>query len=73
MLAELVDELSDTDERQTAMVVAHGGTISRVDGLDARLAGVGVALVAAAAQLRWAVLEQRFDRWRLRAWGLAAA
>jgi len=60
VLAELVDELADTDERQTAMVVAHGGTIS---ALTASTLGWPVSAWHSLQPLHncaWAVLEQRF-------------
>ncbi|MDD7939665.1 histidine phosphatase family protein [Actinomycetospora lutea] len=72
VLAELDEELAGSDERQTAMVVAHGGTIS---ALTASTLGWPVSAWHSLQPLHncaWAILERRFDRWRLRAWGLAA-
>jgi glucosyl-3-phosphoglycerate phosphatase len=72
VLDELDAELAGTDERQTAMVVAHGGTII---ALTASLLAWPVATWPSLQPLgncRWAVLELRVDRWRLRAWGLGA-
>ena len=72
VLAELVDELAGTDDPQTAMVVAHGGTIN---ALTASTLGWPVEAWPSLQPLRncgWAVLEHRVDRWRLRAWGLGA-
>ncbi|GAA4780970.1 histidine phosphatase family protein [Actinomycetospora chlora] len=72
VLDELAEELAGTDEALTAMVVAHGGTIS---ALTASTLGWPVEAWHSLQPLRncaWAVLEHRFDRWRLRGWGLGA-
>jgi 2,3-bisphosphoglycerate-dependent phosphoglycerate mutase/probable phosphoglycerate mutase len=72
VLAEMTDELAGSDERQTAMVVAHGGTIS---ALTACTLGWPIEAWHSLQPLRncaWAVLEHLPDRWRLRAWGLTA-
>jgi broad specificity phosphatase PhoE len=70
VVAELVAELAGTDESQTAMVVAHGGTIG---ALTASTLGWPVDAWHSLWPLgncAWAVLEHRVDRWRLRGWGL---
>ena len=72
VLGELADELSDADEGQTAMVVAHGGTII---ALTACILGWPVDVWPTLQPLGncgWAVLDYRIDRWRLRGWGLGA-
>jgi glucosyl-3-phosphoglycerate phosphatase len=72
VLDELAEELSGSDDRQTAMVVAHGGTIS---ALTASTLGWPVDAWHSLQPLHncaWAVLEHRIDRWRLRGWGLGA-
>jgi glucosyl-3-phosphoglycerate phosphatase len=72
VLDELAEELSGSDDRQTAMVVAHGGTIS---ALTASTLGWPVDAWHSLQPLHncaWAVLEHRIDRWRLRGWGLEA-
>ncbi|PVZ04990.1 histidine phosphatase family protein [Actinomycetospora cinnamomea] len=72
VLDDLAGELAGTDERQTAMVVAHGGTIS---ALTASTLGWPIEAwhsLQPLANCAWAVLEHRIDRWRLRAWGLEA-
>lgn len=66
---ELVDELTD-DEPQTAMLVAHGGTII---ALTASVLDWPVAIwptLRPLANCGWAVLEHRHGDWRLRGWGL---
>lgn len=72
VLDELADELAGTGERQTAMVVAHGGTIG---ALTAATLGWPIEAwhsLQPLANCAWAVLEHRIDRWRLRGWGLGA-
>lgn len=72
VLAELHAELGGSDERRTAMIVAHGGTIS---ALTASALAWPVSAWHSLSPLHncaWAILEHRFDRWRLRAWGLHA-
>jgi glucosyl-3-phosphoglycerate phosphatase len=72
VLDELAEELSGSDDRQTAMVVAHGGTIS---ALTASTLGWPVDAWHSLQPLHncaWAVLEHRIDLWRLRGWGLGA-
>jgi len=69
---DLVDELAGAEEPQTAMLVAHGGTII---ALTASLLGWPVEAWPSLQPLgncAWAILEHRVDRWRLRAWGLRA-
>ena len=66
---ELVEELTD-DEPQTAMLVAHGGTII---ALTASILDWPVAIwptLRPLANCGWAVLEHRHGDWRLRGWGL---
>jgi broad specificity phosphatase PhoE len=70
VIGELVDELAGTDDLQTAMVVAHGGTIV---ALTASVLGWPVEAWPTLQPLGncgWAVLEYRVDRWRMRGWGL---
>lgn len=72
VLDELADELAGSEERQTAMVVAHGGTII---ALTASALGWPLEVWPSLQPLGncgWAVLEHRVDRWRLRGWGLGA-
>jgi broad specificity phosphatase PhoE len=66
---ELVEELTE-DEPQTAMIVAHGGTII---ALTASILDWPVAIwptLQPLANCAWAVLEHRHGDWRLRGWGL---
>lgn len=70
---EIVAELADDGETQTAMLVAHGGTIIAV---TASILGWPVAIwpsLQPLANCGWAILELRRGEWRLRGWGLTAA
>ncbi|MDD7967046.1 histidine phosphatase family protein [Actinomycetospora lemnae] len=72
VLGELADELADSDEEQTAMVVAHGGTIIALTASTLGWPLETWPTLQPLANCGWAVLEHRIDRWRLRAWGLGA-
>ena len=75
VIDDLVAELADVDDRATAMVVAHGGTII---ALTASLLGWPVDVWPSLAPLRnchWSVLAHGAldgDRWRLTGWGQGA-
>jgi len=72
VLEELADELAGTDDRQTAMVVAHGGTIIALTASTLGWPTDAWPSLQPLGNCGWAVLEHRVDRWRLRAWGLGA-
>jgi 2,3-bisphosphoglycerate-dependent phosphoglycerate mutase/probable phosphoglycerate mutase len=69
---DLVDELAGTDEPQTAMLVAHGGTIIALTASVLGWPTVAWPSLQPLGNCAWAILEHRVDRWRLRAWGLRA-
>jgi 2,3-bisphosphoglycerate-dependent phosphoglycerate mutase/probable phosphoglycerate mutase len=72
VLDELAEELAGTDEWQTAMVVAHGGTISALTASTLGWPTQAWHSLQPLHNCAWAVLEHRVDRWRLRGWGLGA-
>lgn len=72
VLDELADELAGSEERATAMVVAHGGTISALTASTLAWPIQAWHSIQPLANCAWAVLDHRADRWRLRAWGLGA-
>lgn len=72
VLGELADELAGTAERQTAMVVAHGGTIIALTASALTWPLEAWPSLQPLGNCGWAILEHRIDRWRLRGWGLGA-
>jgi 2,3-bisphosphoglycerate-dependent phosphoglycerate mutase/probable phosphoglycerate mutase len=72
VLDELAAELADTDEPQTAMLVAHGGTLIALTASALGWPTAAWPSLQPLANCGWAVLDHRVDRWRMRAWGLGA-
>ncbi|WP_433782447.1 histidine phosphatase family protein [Actinomycetospora sp. CA-101289] len=72
VLDELAAELAGTDEPQTAMLVAHGGTIIALTASALGWPTAAWPSLQPLANCGWAVLDHRVDRWRMRAWGLGA-
>lgn len=69
VIADLLRELADEPERDTALLVAHGGTIIAV---TSSTLGWPIEVWPSLTPLGnccWAVLDHRVDRWRLTAWG----
>lgn len=71
-IGDLVEELAGGDERQTAMVVAHGGTNIALMATLLDWPLEAWPSLQPLANCGWAVVEHRVDRWRMRSWGLGA-
>lgn len=72
VIDELADELAGSEEPQTAMLVAHGGTIIALTASTLGWPTGSWPSLQPLGNCAWAILEHRVDRWRLRAWGLGA-
>ena len=72
VLDDLAAELAGDEGRQTAMIVAHGGTIIALTASTLEWPIDAWPSLQPLDNCGWAVLEHRIDRWRLRHWNLRA-
>ena len=73
MLRELVGSTPPGAVGDTAVLVAHGGTISALTGGFLGWPAEHWPSLAPLGNCRWSVLEFRIDRWRLAQWGAGAS